>query len=85
MNHIGLQLFVARLRASINDELMKNMPAFRVPTLWRRSPSTKPSSVFYTVNEIDTERLDDELELEINTVSAQIARLKSCKTGGFQP
>ena len=26
MNHIGLQLFVAGLRSSIRDELMKNMP-----------------------------------------------------------
>lgn len=43
MNHIGLQLFVAGLRSSIRDELMKNMPAFlwkpfKMPSRWRKSP-----------------------------------------------
>lgn len=91
MNHIGLQLFVAGLRSSIRDELMKNMPASlweafqNAVSLEKISASTKTSSTFPTVNEIATEEQDEALELEIDAVSAQLARLRSRKTGGFQP
>ena len=68
MNHIGLQLFVAGLRSSIRDELMKNMPV----SLWAAFQSamamekiTSTPRITAAVNQVSTEQPESEGEMEL--------------------
>ena len=87
MNHIGLQLFVAGLRSSIRDELMKNMPA----SLWEAFQSamalekiTSTPRATAAVNQVSTEQPESEgeMELEIDAVRAQLKRLEYRRNSG---
>ena len=87
MNHIGLQLFVAGLRSSIRDELMKNMPAslweaFQAAMALEKITSTPRATA--AVNQVSTEQPESEgeIELEIDAVRAQLKRLEYRKNSG---
>ena len=89
MNHIGLQLFVAGLRSSIRDELMKNMPdslwaAFQAAMAMEKITSTPKASAFAAVNQVSAEQPESEgeIELEIDAVRAQLKRLEYRKNSG---
>ena len=89
MNHIGLQLFVAGLRSSIRDELMKNMPdslwaAFQSAMAMEKITSTPKASAFAAVNQVSAEQPESEgeIELEIDAVRAQLKRLEYRKNSG---
>ena len=89
MNHIGLQLFVAGLRSSIRDELMKNMPdslwaAFQSAMALEKITSTPKVTGFAAVNQVSTEQPESEgeIELEIDAVRAQLKRLEYRKNSG---
>ena len=87
MNHIGLQLFVAGLRSSIRDELMKNMPAslweaFQAAMALEKITSTPRATA--AVNQVSTEQPESEgeMELEIDAVRAQLKRLEYRRNSG---
>jgi hypothetical protein len=83
LDHVAIQLFVAGLKPSIGDEMMKNMPVLlwdafqQAITLEKIHTPLKTNSPM--VNEIAKENENSELEGEIEAVRAQLQRLTSKK------
>jgi hypothetical protein len=91
---VAIQLFVAGLKPSIRDEMMKNMPVL----LWEAFQQAITLEKIHTplktnmpaVNEIADEQDNDEIDGEIEAVRAQLNRLTSKKSqyrpqGKFNP
>ena len=82
MNHIGLQLFVAGLRSSIQDELMNNMPE----SLWAANQlakalemitSTPKATGFFSHQPgLHGTASEGEIRLEIDAARAQLSHLE---------
>ena len=86
INHMGLQLFVAGLRPTIRDEMMKNMPdslwtAFQTALNLEKIHATPKNFSTSTVNEIaEEEGCSDQIDGEIDAIQAQLGRLQARKS-----
>ena len=89
MNHVGLQIFVANMKPSIRNDLMKNMPPTLVEAytealnLERVATEPKKASQFVSVQAVsNSDESEEQLEIELAAVQTRLNNFRFRGRGG---
>ena len=89
MNHVGLQIFVANMKPSLRNDLLKNMPATLVEAytealnLERAATEPKKSNHFVSVQAVsNSDECEEQLEIELAAVQTRLNNFRSRGRGG---
>ena len=84
MNHVGLQIFVANMKPSIRNDLLKNMPPTLVEAyaealnLERAATEPKKASQFVSVQAVtNSDDSEEQLEIELAAVQTRLNNFRS--------